>query len=168
MVLCPNPESKYNIDCSEFEILIELKWAICTIDNELQFVLKILIKITTGSLSIKVAKMVVSTEWRLEVVRYINNKTTHCLQCLRWLLDKIKRTWKCYRITWSSLGGWPDFSWFRERRNEFGRNKYNITARIRNIDIIAKLLLSSACWALGPAKGTANQRKRISNWNSCF
>lgn len=43
---------------------------------------------------------------------------------------------------------------FVDRRNEFGRNRYNITAKINSIDIITKLLPSSARWALGPDRGT--------------
>lgn len=49
-------------------------------------------------------------------------------------------------ITCPLFGGSCDvFSMtFVDRRNEFGRNRYNITAKINSIDIIAKLLPSSA------------------------
>lgn len=66
-------------------------------------------------------------------------------------------------ITCPLFGGSWDvfFKSFVDRRNEFGRNKYNITAKINSIDIIAKLLPSSARWALGPESGTVKVFRNI-------
>lgn len=45
------------------------------------------------------------------------------------------------------------------RRNDDGRNKYKITAKIRSIDINVKLLLSSLRCASWPSDGTATENE---------